>query len=73
LTGHVTGANVAFSYKFANLPAISGTGSFGVVSNCRTAISFSTVGSAESTGHFDLAEQGCIVARILDHSVRDSE
>jgi hypothetical protein len=73
LTGHITGASVAFSYKFANLSAISGAGSFRAVSKCLAAITFSTVGSSEPTGHFDLAKQGCLVARILDHSVRASE
>jgi len=64
LVGQVNGSSVAFSYKFANLAQVSGTGSFGEVSDTQTKITFSVNGSSGSTGYFDLIAIEHLKARI---------
>jgi len=71
LTGQVNGSAAIFSYDFVNLAQVSGTGSFGGVSDAQTKITFSVDGSSGRTGYFDLSSERRIVARILDGTGRE--
>jgi len=64
LTGQVNGSAAIFSYDFVNLAQVSGTGSFGEVSDTQTKITFSVNGSSGSTGYFDLIAIEHLKARI---------
>jgi hypothetical protein len=73
LTGQVNGSAATFSYKFANLDQVFGTGSFDGVSDVETKITFSADGSSDRTGYFDLAGAPYFKARILDETWRKQD